>query len=196
MEPLPLAPSSGPQMSTRGLKTRSQPSLDAKERFCKNACFPQGKQRVFEGRVAKNIPLFRSEAATASHLDGNKLTESLGNTPSALNEKQKKKRVFSFFFSLLSFLCSLPSALEAARGPPRGRDGREKGRPPSGGLIWGPLAASFGVSFLFFLLSSLFALLSSLFSLLSSPCRRGLARPRSPLIPLLSSERVSERPSE
>ena len=114
--------------------------------------------------MAKNIPLFRSEAATASHQDGNKLTESLGNTPSALNEK--KKLVFSFVFSLLSFLCSLPSALEAARGPPRGRDGREKGRPPPGGLIWGPLAASFGVSFLFFLLSSLFALLSSLFSLL------------------------------
>ena len=45
-------------------------------------------------------------------------------------------------------------------------------------------------------LSSLFALLSPLFSLLSSPCRRGLARPRSPLFPLLSSERVSERASE
>merc|ERR1712078_809852 len=128
---------------------------------------PKEKQRVFEGRVAKLRSVFPSGAATASHLDGNELTRSLGNTPSALNEKQKK-RDFSFFFSLLSFLCSLPSALEAARGPIRGRDGREKGWPPFGGLIWGPLAASFGVSFLFFLLSSLFSPLSSLFALLSS----------------------------
>ena len=114
--------------------------------------------------MAKLRSVFPSEAATASHLDGNKLTRSLGNTPSALNGKQKK--MISLFFSLLSFLCSLPSALEAARGPTRGRDGREKGWPPSGGLMWGPLAASFGVSFLFHLLSSLLALLSSLFSLL------------------------------
>ena len=38
----------------------------------------------------------------------------------------------------------------------------------SGGLIWGPLAASFGVSSLFFLLSSLFSPLSSLL-----PCGGG-----------------------
>ena len=95
-------------------------------------------------------------------------------TPLPHSTKNKKKRVFCFFFSLLSFLCFLPSALEAARGPPRGRDGREKGWPPSGGLIWGPLAASFGVYFLFFLLSSLFALLSSLFSLSSWSCEASI----------------------
>ena len=64
-----------------------------KSDFAKMLVFPSGKQRFFEGRVTQNFPLFRSEAATASHQDGNKLTESLGNTPSALNEKTKK-RVF------------------------------------------------------------------------------------------------------
>ena len=57
------------------------------------------------------------------------------------------------------------------------------------GPLLGPLAASFGdlwrplldslLSCFFSLLSSLLSLLSSLFALLSSPCRRGLARPRS-----------------
>ena len=60
------------------------------------------------------------------------------------------------------------SPTEAARGPTRGRHGLEKGWPPSGGLIWGPLAASWGLSSVFSLVSSLLSLLSSLFSLLSS----------------------------
>ena len=64
-----------------------------KRAMLQKCLFSAGKQMVFEGRVAKNIPLFRSEAATASHLDGNKLTRSLGNAPSALNE-QKKRSVF------------------------------------------------------------------------------------------------------
>ena len=51
-------------------------------------------------------------------------------------------------------------------GPNPGRHGVEKGWSPSGGLIWGPLAASWGLSSVFCLLSSLFSLLSSLFSLL------------------------------
>ena len=173
---LPRAFSSGPQTSTRGLKTRSQPSLDAKERFCKNACFPSGKQRFFEGRGAKHIPLFRSEAATASHQDGNKLTESLGNTPSALNAKQQKMRFLIFLlsslFSLLSSLC------------PRSRQRSHQGPGwPIKGLapLWRRHLGTFGGLFggLFSRLSSLFALRSSLFSLLSSPCRRGLVRPRS-----------------
>ena len=46
-----------------------------------------------------------------------------------------------------------------------GRYGVEKGRSPSGGLISGPLAASWGLSALFSLLSSL----SALFPLLSLP---------------------------
>ena len=52
------------------------------------------------------------------------------------------------------------------------RDGVGKGRSPSGGLISGPLAASWGLSALFSLLSSLFSVLSSLsalFPLLSLP---------------------------
>ena len=162
---LPLAFSSGPQTSTRGLKTRSQPSLDAKERFCKNACFPSENKRFLRvGWPSCGVffPLRPPPRAIWTGISSRDPWE----TPLPHSTKNKKKRVFSFFFSLLSFLCSLPSALEAARGPTRGRDGREKGWPPSGGLIWGPLAASFGVSFLFFLLSSLFALLSSLFSLL------------------------------
>ena len=45
------------------------------------------KTRVVVVLVAENIPLFRCEVATASHLDGHKLAESLGNTPPALNAK-------------------------------------------------------------------------------------------------------------
>ena len=44
----------------------------------------------------------------------------------------------------------------------------------SGGLIWGPLAASFGVSSLFFLLSSLFSPLSSLLPFGAVRCPKGL----------------------
>ena len=44
----------------------------------------------------------------------------------------------------------------------------------SGGLIWGPLAASFGVSSLFFLLSSLFSPLSSLLPVRAARCPKGL----------------------
>ena len=44
----------------------------------------------------------------------------------------------------------------------------------SGGLIWGPLAASFGVSSLFFLLSSLFSPLSSLLPVRAVRCPKGL----------------------
>ena len=74
----------------------------------------------------------------------------------------------SSLFSLLSSLFSLLSSLgprsrnEAARGPNPGRHGVEKGWPPSGGLIWGPLAASVALSSVFSLLSSLSSLLSSL----------------------------------
>ena len=84
---------------------------------------------------------------------------------------------------------------EAARGPTRGRYGIEKGWPlwwdlwrPHLGTSGGLLGSVFCLlSCLFSSLSSLFALLSPLFSLLSSPCRRGLARHRSPLFSLLSS---------
>ena len=44
----------------------------------------------------------------------------------------------------------------------------------SGGLIWGPLAASFGVSSLFFLPSSLFSPLSSLLPERAVRCPKGL----------------------
>ena len=44
----------------------------------------------------------------------------------------------------------------------------------SGGLIWGPLAASFGVSSLFLLLSSLFSPLSSLLPERAARCPKGL----------------------
>ena len=139
--------------------------------------------------MAKLRSVFPSEAATASHLDGNKLTRSLGNAPSALNEKQKNC-VFFFFFSLLSFLCSLPSALEAARGPSGGGVAEKRVGPPlaaSFGDLWRPLLGSLLSSF-FSLRSSLFSLLSSLFSLSSWSSEasippldswdRGLARPR------------------
>ena len=104
-------------------------------------------------------------------------------------------------------------------GKTRGRCGtmeKRKSSRGSGGSSTSPLRAIFGssafgssalcaapLSSVFSLLSSLlpplssvFVLLSPLFSLLSSPCRGGLATPRSPLIPLLTSERVSERASE
>ena len=79
-----------------------------KRAILQKCLFSWRKQRVFEGRVAKLRSVFPSEAATASHLDGNKLTRSLGNTPSALNEKQKKT---CFLFFLLSSLFSLLSSL-------------------------------------------------------------------------------------
>ena len=145
MESLPEAPSSD-------LKTSS----DAKKRLFRKCRFSYKKTNTFEGRVALKPPPRAIWTGLRSCYPW--------ETPLPHSTKNKKMS-FSFFFYLLSFLCSLPSALEAGRGPTRGRDGREKGWPPSGGLIWGPLAASFGVSFLFFLVSSLFALLSSLFSL-------------------------------
>ena len=49
------------------------------------------------------------------------------------------------------------------RGPNPRRYGVEKGWSPSGGLIWGPRAASWGLSSVFSLLSSLSSLRSSLF---------------------------------
>ena len=55
---LPLALSSGPQTSTRGLKTRSQPSLDAKERFCKNACFPEENKGFLRVGWPRTSPFF------------------------------------------------------------------------------------------------------------------------------------------
>ena len=108
--PKPLR--SGPKTSTRGLKRRSQPSLDAKERFCKNACFPSGNQgflRVgWPPFVALRPPLraiwtgvrsrYPWETPPRRHLD------STGNA-----------KVF------------LGSTLWEALGP----------RSPSGGLIWG-----------------------------------------------------------
>merc|ERR1712078_124877 len=120
---------------------------------------PKEKQRVFEGRVAKLRSVFPSGAATASHLDGNKLTRSLGNTPSALNEKQKNVfSLFSSLFSLFSALFPLPSK------PPD--------VPSAGGMaekrVGPPLAASFGDLWRP-LLGSLF---SSFFSLPSSLCSR------------------------
>ena len=65
--------------------------------------------------MAKLRSVFPSEAATASHLDGNKLTRSLGNTPSALNEKLKKT---SFcFFPLPSSGPTLFLDIPPAQGP-------------------------------------------------------------------------------
>ena len=181
--------------TTRGPFEWPQDVFGCKRAFFRKCLFSLRKIEVFEGRVALRPPPRAIWTDVRSCYPW--------ETPLPHSTKNKKKHVLSCLFSLLSFLCSLPSALEAARGPTRGRHGQEKGWPPSGGLIWGPLAASFGVSSLFFLLSSLFsplsslfALRSSLFSLLSSPCRRGLARPRSLLLPHLSSERVSERSSE
>ena len=76
---------SGPKTSKRGFKRRSQPSLDAKEQFCKNTCLMYcWKIDIFEGRVAKlpkeHPPFCRPQAATASHRDGRMIMLSLGNT--------------------------------------------------------------------------------------------------------------------
>ena len=73
-------------------------------------------------------------------------------TPLPHSTKNNKKHFLSFLFSLLSFLCSLPSALEAARGPSTRRHGQEKGWPPSGGFILGHLAASWGLYSVFSLM--------------------------------------------
>ena len=93
---------------------------------------------------------------------------SLGNTPPRTPRKTKKNigNINCVFLSRGEVPKWSPT--EAARGPTRGRHGLEKGWPPSGGLIWGPLAASWGLSSVFSLVSSLLSLLSSLFSLLSS----------------------------
>ena len=102
---------SGPKTSRRGFKTRSQPSLDAKERFSKNACFPkeiQGFLRVGWPSCAVDIPFFRSEAATASHLDS-KIQRNPWVTPLPHFTKNSKNP-FSLF-SLLSSLFSLLSSL-------------------------------------------------------------------------------------
>ena len=115
------------------------------------------KSQVFSLGIPVEILLFRSEAATASHLDSQIQSHSWV-TPLPHSSRNKKTGFcffLSFLFSLLSFLCSLLSALEAARGPSTRRHGQEKGWPLSGGLIWGPLAGSCRVSSLFFLLSSL-----------------------------------------
>ena len=153
-------------VTSRGPFEWPQDVFGCKRAFFRKCLFSLRKIEVLEGRVALRPPPRAIWTGLRSCYPW--------ETPLPHSTKNKKKHVLSCFFSLLSFLCSLPSALEAARGPPRGRDGREKGRPPPGGLIWGPLAASFGVSFLFFLLSSLFALLSSLFSLSSWSCEASI----------------------
>ena len=142
-----------------------------KRAIVQKCLFSLGKQGFVEGRVAKLRNVFRSEAATASHLDGNKLTRSLGNTPSALNEKQKKTCFLLFLlsslFSLLSSLC--PRSRQ--RSPQRAGWPRKGSAPlwrphlgTFGGLFWGVF------SFFFFL----FALLSSLFSLSSWSCEASI----------------------
>ena len=50
VHPLPLAPWSGLKTSRGGLKTRSRPSSDAKERVFKNACVPYRKYRFLRVR--------------------------------------------------------------------------------------------------------------------------------------------------
>ena len=167
MESPPQAFSSGPQTSTRGLKTRPQPSLDAKKRFCKNACFPGGKQWVFEGRVAKlrseHPPFFALRPPPRAIWTGISSRDPWG-TPLPQSTKNKKKRVFLFFllsslFSLLSSLC--PRSRQ--RSPQRAGWPRKGSAPP-----WRPHLGTFGGLFWGFvsLLSFLFALRSSLFSLL------------------------------
>ena len=153
-------------VTSRGPFEWPQDVFGCKRAFFRKCLFSLRKIEVLEGRVALGPPprAIWTGLRSCYHWE----------TPLPHSTKNQKIRVFCFFFSLLPFICYLPSALEAARGPPRGRDGREKGWPPSGGLIWGPLAASFGVSFLFFLLSSLFALLSSLFSLSSWSCEASI----------------------
>ena len=133
-----------------------------KRAILQKCLFSLGKQRVFEGRVAKNIPLFRSEAATASHLDGNKLTRSLGNTPSALNEKTKKT---CFLIFLLSSLFSLLSSLLSRS---RQKSPREGGRAET--RFWSRRAVSFGD--LWRLFWGCFSVVFSVWSLssLSSSC--------------------------
>ena len=91
----------------------------------------------------------------------------------------------SSLFSLLSFLCSLPSSLFGAEPFPPLPAPLGTSFGTSRGLIWGSLAAFFGISSLFSLLSSRFSLRSSLFSLLSPPV--SLLSSLSALFPLLSS---------
>ena len=97
VDSLPLAPSEWPQ----DVHKRSQDTIPAifgcKRAVLQKCLFSFRKPGVFEGRVAKLRNVFPSEAATASHLDGNKLMRSLGNTPSALNIKKS----FRFFPSSL-----------------------------------------------------------------------------------------------
>ena len=96
---------------------------------------------------------------------------SLGNTPSALNEKTKNVFFdFSALFSLFSALFPLPS--KPPEVPPEGGAGKKRVGPPlaaSFGDFWRPLLESL-FSYFFSPRSSLFSLLSSLFSLSSWSC--------------------------
>ena len=96
---------------------------------------------VFEGRVAFKPPLRAIWADLRSCYPW--------EIPLPHSTTNKKNHILSFIFSLLSFLCSLPSALEAARGPSTRRHGQEKGWPLSGGFIWAHLAVPCGDEFIF-----------------------------------------------
>ena len=144
--------------------------LGCKRTFFQKGRFSLWKMEVFEVRVAKLpsehppfVALRPPPRAIWTDVRSCYPWETLPPHPT-----KKKKNIGNINCVFLS-RGEVPkwSPTEAARGPTRGRHGIEKGWPPSGGLIWGHLAASFGVSSFFFLLSSLFSLLSSLFSLLS-----------------------------
>ena len=159
---LPLAFSSGPQTSTRGLKTRSQPSLDAKERFCKNACFPQENKRFLRvGWPSCGVffPLRPPPRAIWTGISSRDPWE----TPLPHSTKNKKNvfSLFSSLFSLFSALFPLPS--KPPEVPSEGGMAEKRVAP-----LWRPHLGTFGGLFwgLFSFLSFLFALRSSLFSLL------------------------------
>ena len=156
MESLPLAPSEWPQDVQKRFQDTIPTIFGCKRAVFQKCLFSYGNPRFLRvgwPSCSVKIPFFRSEAATASHLDS-KIQSDPWVTPLPHFTKNSKNP-FSLF-SLLSFLCSLPSALEAARGPSTRRHGQEKG--------WPPLAASI----VFFLRPLLGSLLSSLFFLFSA----------------------------
>ena len=73
------------------------------------------KSKVFSSGIPVKIPLFRSEAATASHLDS-KIQSDPWVTPLPHSTKNKKKHVFVFFF-LPSSAPTLFSDIPPAQGP-------------------------------------------------------------------------------
>ena len=118
MQFLPLAPSGWPQ--------------DVQKRYPKHlwmqkSGFPKNlvslkKSKVFSLGIPVDIPLVRSEAATASHLDS-KIQSDSWVTPLPHSAENKKKLVFGFF--------PLPSSaptLFLAMPPGAGTSGGPKGR--------------------------------------------------------------------